>query len=78
MGFFGARYWLGPGRFASRKIEGDDSAVLMERALRFIEAAVADSQPFFAVIWFHAPHRPVVSGGAYARAFADLPPYAKH
>ncbi len=47
---------------ATENLEGDDSRVIMDRAIPFINTAVATSTPFLAVIWFHAPHVPVVAG----------------
>ncbi len=34
------------------RIEGDTSNIAMDAALRFIGKAVADKQPFLAVVWF--------------------------
>ena len=34
----------------------------MDRALPFLASAVREDKPFLAVIWFHAPHLPVVGG----------------
>lgn len=58
---YGTVYWTGPGQFAETNLEGDDSRVIMDRAIPFIEAAVAADRPFFAVIWFHSPHLPLVA-----------------
>ena len=44
---------------------GGDSRIIMDKALPFIEGAVEAGKPFFAVIWFHAPHMPVVGGPEY-------------
>ena len=54
-------YWRGPDQLADpAEITGDDSQILMNHADRFVRKAVADQQPFLAVIWFHTPHYPVV------------------
>lgn len=42
-------------------LEGDDSKIIMDRALPFIEKAVENNQPFFTVIWFHTPHVPFIA-----------------
>ena len=34
------------------------------------EGAVKDKRPFFAVIWFHAPHLPAVGGGRYLEMYS--------
>ena len=37
---------------------GESSAVLVERAMQFIQKAKDQDQPFLAVIWFGSPHEP--------------------
>ncbi len=59
---FGTFYWNELGKRVQDNLEGDDSRVIMDRAIDFINAAVDQEEPFFAVIWFHAPHTPVVAG----------------
>ncbi len=39
--------------------DGDDSQILVNRAIPFMQDAVANNQPFFLVLWFHTPHKPV-------------------
>ncbi|MFN9972735.1 MAG: sulfatase-like hydrolase/transferase, partial [Phycisphaerae bacterium] len=60
-------------------MNGDDSALIMHHALKFIEESVSQKHPFFAVIWFHAPHQPVVAGpedrAAYAKYSEDQQHY---
>lgn len=68
---FPSKYWTGPGAWATDNLEGDDSRVIMDRALPFIRAAAEREQPFFAVVWFHAPHSPVVAGPEYRAQYAD-------
>lgn len=67
---YGTAYWT-PGGKATDNLRGDDSRVIMDRAIPFIEKAVAEEQPFFAVIWFHTPHLPVVAGPKYAEMYKD-------
>lgn len=50
-------------------VMGDDSRVLMDRAIPFIQNAVADNKPFLAVIWFHAPHEEVIAGPDYLNMY---------
>jgi len=45
----------------SEKLTGDASAVIMTEALDFMEGAITSETPFFTIIWFHAPHLPVVA-----------------
>lgn len=76
-----AAYWTGPDRRAAGDFEGDASRVIMDRAVQFLRASVKDGRPFLAVIWLHAPHYPVVAGGAYRAMYgggdgnADLAAY---
>ncbi|MEM7784688.1 MAG: sulfatase-like hydrolase/transferase, partial [Planctomycetota bacterium] len=59
---YGTYYWTGQDqRVPQRELTGDDSMLIMKRATRFIEQCASDKKPFFAVIWFHAPHLPVVA-----------------
>lgn len=75
---YGTAYWNERGEKVSRNLEGDDSRLIMDRALGFIEQSVEDRKPFFAVIWFHAPHLPVVAGRRYAALYPDRDAYARH
>jgi arylsulfatase A-like enzyme len=38
--------------------EGEGSRVIVDAALEFMRAAVANKQPFFSVVWFGSPHGP--------------------
>lgn len=62
---FNTHYWTGPGQYATTNLEGDDSRVMMDRAIPFIQQAAKENRPFLAVIWFHAPHEPVKAGPKY-------------
>ena len=74
---YGTNYWHNGQRVTSG-LEGDDSTIILDRVIPFIEGAVKQETPFLAVIWFHAPHLPVVSGSKYTEQFADLTPYERH
>ncbi len=63
-----APYWHN-GRKVTENLEGDDSRVIMDRAIPFIQKAVAADQPFMTTIWFHAPHSPVVAGPDYLKMY---------
>ncbi len=58
---YGTAYWNERGERVTENLDGDDSRIIMDRAIPFIEQAAGRNQPFFAVIWFHAPHLPVVA-----------------
>ena len=70
-------YWTKDGRIPGA-LSGDDSELLMTRALEFIERAVASGQPFFAVIWFHAPHVPFLAGKQHREPYSSFPETVQH
>jgi len=72
------RYWTGPGQYATENLEGDDSRVIMDRALPFLRKAVREQRPFLAVIWFHAPHAPVVAGSQYRAKYSRFSEAEQH
>jgi len=77
---YGTRYWTGPGQAAPEaELTGCDSKLIMDRALAFIRAcAVSVGKPFLAVIWFHAPHLPVVAGPPHAEWYAGQDLYHRN
>lgn len=50
-------------------LKGDDSRVMMDRVVPFIEKAVAEKKPFLAVCWFHAPHQDMAAGPEYLKMY---------
>ncbi len=60
-GSYGTSYWTGPGDRVETGLEGDDSRVIMDRVVPFISKTPSQERPFLAVVWFHAPHKPVVA-----------------
>ncbi len=68
--FYGTRYWKAEEEPVFHNVQGDDSRVIMDRAINFIERSIGNSTPFFSVIWFHAPHLPVVVPEEYKRNFS--------
>jgi arylsulfatase A-like enzyme len=48
-------------------ISGDDSRVIMDRVIPFIEKN--KDRPFLATVWFHTPHEPVVAGEEYKKLY---------
>lgn len=59
-------------------LEGDDSRVIMDRAVPFIQRAARDATPFFAIVWFHTPHLPVVAGPEHAAMYADYDSHTRN
>lgn len=55
------------GAEAKENLAGDDSRVIMDRVIPFVEAN--KTKPFFATVWFHAPHEPVVAGEEFKKLY---------
>lgn len=72
--FYGTYYWKMPDTWNETSGEGnivpitevndstngDDSKLLVDQAIPFMQDAVANNQPFFLVMWFHTPHKPII------------------
>lgn len=71
-------YWTGPGQIVDDWLDGDESEIIMDRSLTFIEKCRKRKQPFFGLIWFHTPHTPVVAGNTDRKSFKDQPMEAQH
>jgi arylsulfatase A-like enzyme len=69
---YGTAYWNGGESPVGENLGGDDSRVIVDRVEHFVRSAVADERPFLGVVWFHAPHRPVVAGPAMLARYADV------
>lgn len=67
-----SKYWTGPNKWAHDNLTGDDSRVIMDRALEFIERKADSSTPFLICIWFHAPHAPVAAGEEDRKPYSHL------
>ena len=75
---YGTAYWNEQGTRVTENLRGDNSRVIMDRAIPFIQSAAKKEQPFFAIVWFHAPHLPVVAGPKYTQPYAKHSKYAQH
>lgn len=75
---YGTRYWIGPETPATDNLEGDDSRIIMDRVVPFLERSHARGKPFFAVVWFHTPHLPVVAGPKYAAQYEQFDLYRRN
>lgn len=73
-GSYGTAYWTGPDqRVPDDQLNGDDSLLIVTRAVEFIESAGREDKPFFAVVWFHAPHLPVVADRIHRELYPNHP-----
>jgi arylsulfatase A-like enzyme len=70
---YGTYYWNINGKKVTENLNGDDSRVVMDRAIPFISAAVKEKKPFLSVIWFHAPHLPCVAGPKHQEMYKQYP-----
>ena len=75
---YGTAYWNEKGVRVTENLRGDDSRVIMDRAIPFIRTAAKNEQPFFTIVWFHAPHLPVVAGPEYTKLYAKHEKFAQH
>ena len=75
---YGTYYWRQDGTKATDNLDGDDSRVIMDRAIPFIRNAADEGKPFLAVIWFHAPHAPVVAGPKYREMYSQYSEDEQH
>ncbi len=75
---YGTAYWSNGQRIAADKLRGDDSRIIMDQALSFIVGSAQKNKPFFAVIWFHAPHLPVVAGPKYTAMYQQYDKHSQH
>ena len=69
---YGTAYWNENGTRVTENLEGDDSRVIMDRVVPFLHDSAAAKMPFFAVVWFHAPHLPVVAGPRHRAMYENV------
>ncbi len=60
---YGTFYWKGTELAETKNLDGDDSKIIMDRVIPFIENSVENDNSFFSVVWIHTPHLPVVANG---------------
>ena len=70
---YGTFYWDIDGNKVTDGLTGDDSRIIMDRVLPFIDHAVMTDKPFFSVVWFHTPHLPCVAGPEHAALYQNHP-----
>ncbi|HSP42059.1 MAG TPA: sulfatase-like hydrolase/transferase, partial [Luteolibacter sp.] len=75
---YGTRYWNERGGEVTENLAGDDSRVIMDRVIPFVEKAASGKKPFFAVLWFHTPHMPVVAGPDHVKPYAEYDVYRRN
>ena len=85
---FGTFYWNEKGKKIGSgdgmrpadwaELRGDDSQLIMNHALDFVQESAQLKQPFFAVVWFHAPHLPVVASEEHRQLYDELGEMQQH
>ncbi len=75
---YGTHYWNERGEKVTENMHGPNARVIMDRVLEFVEESNEREEPFFALVWFHEPHLPVVAGDRYREPFAHMDPYSQH
>ena len=50
-----------PGSTETYNLTGDDSRIMMDQVVPFIERSADANEPFFAMVWFHTPHKDVAA-----------------
>lgn len=70
---YGTHYFNADGSIETENLDGDDSRVIMDRAIPFIRDAVEQGKPFLAVVWFHTPHLPCVAGPKHRAMYQGKP-----
>lgn len=69
---YGTAYWDWNGSRVTEDVSGNDSEVIVDRVLPFVDQSVEKDVPFFSVVWFHAPHLPCVAGPEHVAPYKDL------
>lgn len=75
---YGTRYWNQAGEIVTDNLAGDDSRVVMDRVVPFVRDAADKSTPFLAVVWFHAPHLPVVASPEHRALYSEYDTYSQN
>ena len=69
---YGTSYWTDGEVKDTTNLEGDNSRVIMDRVIPFVEQAATNEQAFFATVWLHTPHLPVVADVQHRNLFPNL------
>lgn len=69
---YNTSYWVGEELKAQGEFDGDDTMVIMDRVIPFIQKSVQDEKPFFTTIWTHSPHLPVVTSKYFKDKYSLL------
>lgn len=70
--------FLHNGKEVTEFLKGPAARLVMDHTIDFIQKANQNKQPFFATVWFHEPHEPVVAGPEYRAMYADYSEPEQH
>ncbi len=68
---YGTHYWDIEGNVMKDDFSGDDSRIVINNVIPFIDSSVKANKPFLSVVWFHAPHLPCVATAEDAALYPD-------
>jgi len=71
--FFEMNPYLSRNGAPEEMYEGESSEILVAEAIRFIQKAKENNQPFFVVIWYGSPHEPYSGLPQDLALYEDLP-----
>lgn len=70
---YGTSYWQGKDKkVINADLKGENTKLIMDQALMFIDKAADHDKPFFTVIWIHTPHLPVVTDKDHRNLYKDF------
>lgn len=69
---YGTAYWKAEHTKETEQLRGDDSQVIMDRVIPFIDQSLKAGKPFFTTIWFHTPHLPVVADSIHRSLYNEM------
>lgn len=69
---YGTAYWTGNEKTDTTNMKGDNSRIIMDRVIPFIEKSVDNKKPFFTTVWLHTPHLPLVSDSAHRNQYSKM------
>lgn len=70
--FYGTAYWKGKEEKVQDNLSGDNTEIIMDRVIPYIENTRLNDNPFFATVWIHTPHLPVVSDSLHRSYYDSL------
>jgi arylsulfatase A-like enzyme len=66
------------GKECDEPVMGCDSEFIVNRTIDFISRSAEANEPFFASVWFHAPHTPVEAGPEFFAMYDEYPENYAH